>query len=98
MTDFFDSLNNEPSQEDLQAAIPLALAQLVNENNLVKQELFRQAQELQQLRVHAALSLFLVEKTIGAERYAEIVVLFNEAVSVKLNTQAETLADSQETV
>jgi hypothetical protein len=37
--------------------------------------------------VHAALSLFLVEKTIGAEKYAEIVVLFNEAVSNKLNSQ-----------
>lgn len=93
MTDFLDSLNKEPSQEDLQAAIPLVLTELVHENNLIKQELFAQKQEVQHLRIHAALALYLIEKTIGKDRYAEIVGEFNVALAEKLKHVSEPAED-----
>jgi len=90
MTDFLDSLNDQdPTQEDLQATIPLMLVELASDNSLLKQELFRQIQEVQQLRIHAALALYLVEKTIGKDKYAEIVGEFNIAVANKLKNPTE---------
>ena len=86
MTDFLDSLDAQPTEQDLAEALPLVLSELANENHLIKQELLRQSQDLHELRLQIAGALYLLQQTVGQDKYVALVGEFNALVADKLKT------------
>lgn len=90
MIDFLNSLENQSTEQDeLTQAIPLVLSESTNENRLIKQELLRQSEDLQEMRIQVAGALYLIQNTIGMDKYLELTTTFNELVANKLKNPTE---------